>query len=485
MDDGHCKYPEWLTEYTFDNCKLNRGDYGEFLTNYLVGEHDGFVLNLNGAWGTGKTEFLRRLYSLLTTKGHPTIYIDAWESDFSEIPLSVVSSELVNQLSCINENIGNDLEKVGEFLGKALKGTIIGGAGLLSKHFLGDAGAGTEVAKALFEQSPQDFLESVKGRHTEQVDAIKQIRQQLEILAEVINTNYGCTLPVIVLVDELDRCRPNYAIEMLEVIKHFFTTKNFVFVVATDTEQLKESIKSVYGAEFNSATYLKRFFNREARLSEPDIEHYLELQDFDFSSYSNKVLFYPNVRSNESNTIKSYIEWSAKAYGLSLRDIDQLVDKFKACLRSALAASEQNSSIQIVNWFCLVIAIIEFDEAHSQFYERKENKPVVKGTFIDNIRIDAAVGSDSTFSDFYEVNMHNSVKHLIQVEDAWHDNVTHNVYGTHRRTTARDLSSYGGLVRSALTSISQTFQHYQEQSNAKIWLWHDYQLVVKLAGSIK
>ncbi len=50
MDDGHCKYPEWLTEYTFDNCKLNRGDYGEFLTNYLVGEHDGFVLNLNGAW---------------------------------------------------------------------------------------------------------------------------------------------------------------------------------------------------------------------------------------------------------------------------------------------------------------------------------------------------------------------------------------------------------------------------------------------------
>ena len=52
---------------------------------------------------------------------------------------------------------------------------------------------------------------------------------------------------VFVLVDELDRCRPTYAIEMLETIKHFFSLDNYIFVVATDTNQLSHSIKAVYG----------------------------------------------------------------------------------------------------------------------------------------------------------------------------------------------------------------------------------------------
>lgn len=127
-----CKYEKWHQEYTFENCKLNRAEYGEFLASYITGEHDGFVLNLNGQWGTGKTQFLRRFYSLLCSKGHPTIYIDAWESDFSDVPLSVVASELVSQLSKINEGIGDELDDIKNFLGKALKGAVIAGAGMLT-----------------------------------------------------------------------------------------------------------------------------------------------------------------------------------------------------------------------------------------------------------------------------------------------------------------------------------------------------------------
>ena len=483
MSQVNCKYPEWLTEYTFDNCKLNRGEYGEFLTNYLVGEHDGFVLNLNGAWGTGKTEFLRRLYSLLTNKGHPTIYIDAWESAFSEIPLSVVSSELLNQLSCINENIGNDLEKVGEYLGRALKGTIIGGAGLLSKHFLGDASAGTEMAKALFEQSPKDFLESVKGDHTEQVDAIKQIRLQLELLAEVIKTNYGSALPVIVLIDELDRCRPSYAIEMLEVIKHFFTTKNFVFVVATDTNQLQESIKSIYGSEFDSKTYLKRFFNREARLDEPDLEHYIGLSNFDDNQYANKVELYPNIHNSNKNTLHSYITWIAKAYKLSLRDIDQLVNKLNACLRTALDSADSSGKTQLVNIFSLIVALVEFDKELPQFYDRKNSSPETEGTFND-LEIDASLGHDSKLSDFYELNMHRSVMHEVSVKDDFGEEGNRLVLGTHPKSNGREAINYNGVARSALSNIRDLFQRYKQEDKRKIWLWEDYQKVVKLAGNI-
>lgn len=482
MTQVRCRYPEWLQDYTFDNCKLNKGEYGEFLTNYLVNEKDGFVLNLNGSWGTGKTEFLRRLYSLLVTKGHPTIYIDAWESDFSEIPLSVVSSELLSQLSCINEDIGSELEKVGEYLGKALKGSIIGSAALLSKQLFGDASAGAELAKAFFEQSPKDFFESVKGDHVEQVEAIKEIRNQLGLLTEVINTNYGSALPVVVLVDELDRCRPSYAIEMLEVIKHFFTTKNFIFVVATDTNQLKESIKSVYGSEFDSKIYLKRFFDREARLEEPNLEHYIGLSNFELGEYSRKVVMYPCIGNSDNETLHIYLAWIAKAYKLSLRDVDQLINKLNACLRSALESSDSLGKVQLVNVFSLIVSLVEFDKELPQFNKRKDCAPELRGEFND-LEIGTSLANGSKFSDFYELNMYRSVMHELPESDEWAEE-GQKVYGVDPRLNGRSATDYKGITRTARSSINDVFSRYQREEERKVWLWEDYQKVVKLAGNI-
>ena len=476
-----CKHQEWLTKYTFENCKLGRGEYGEFLKSYLAGEHDGFVLNLNGAWGTGKTEFLRRLYSLFISDGHPTIYIDAWESDFSEMPLSVVSSELLNQLSAMNNDIGGELTEVSKFLGKALKGAIIGGAGLLSKHLLADASAGSEMAKALFEKSPIDFLDSVKREHAEQIDAIKSIREELGNLAEVIQTNYVTSLPVIVLVDELDRCRPSYAIEMLEVIKHFFTTKNFVFVVATDTRQLRESIKSVYGSSFDSTTYLKRFFNREARLEEPKLEHYIELSKIDLSAYTGKVILYPDIKKSELNSLNTYLAWVALAYGLSLRDVDQLINKLKACLRSALNSYESSKKNQLVNIFSLIVAIVEFDKEYSQFYDRGDSNPLVEGSF-DDITV-GPEGAQFRLSQLYEFNMICSVRHEI-LTDEYGDNNKEFINGASLIVRNKDYKEYNSVLKAALSNMHELFKSNNNYSRSKIWLWRDYQKVVKLAGEI-
>jgi hypothetical protein len=482
MVEINCKYKDWLKEYTFDNCKLDRGEYGKFLKNYLAGEQDGFVLNLNGAWGTGKTEFLRRLYTLFITEGHPTIYIDAWESDFSEMPLSVVSSELLNQLSVINEDIGTELNKVGEFLGKAVKGAIIGGAGLLSKYLLDDAGAGSEMAKALFEKSPNDFLDSVKKEHAEQIEAIKSIRTELGNLAEVIQKNYSKRLPVVVLIDELDRCRPSYAIEMLEVIKHFFTTKHFVFVVATDTKQLRESIKSVYGSSFDSATYLKRFFNREARLDEPKLEKYIELSKLDINEYNGKVTLYPEIANLGSASIYKYLEWLSVAFDLSLRDVDQLINKLQACLRTALNTYDISKKIQIINTFSLITALIEFDKEKPQFDSRGTNKPINEGLYRD-LTLNL-YQENFKISDIYKINMTCSVMHEEYVSGGLRGNNVKNLYfGVRQLNNSNYSDSF--VLRSLITDISNTFSLNERQTQSKIWLWHDYQRVVRLAGMIE
>lgn len=70
--------------------------------------------------------------------------------------------------------------------------------------------------------------------------------------------SFSC--PIFIFIDELDRCRPDYAISLLEIVKHIFDIKNFVFIIATNTDQLQHSIKNVYGNDFSANDYLGRFF---------------------------------------------------------------------------------------------------------------------------------------------------------------------------------------------------------------------------------
>ena len=67
--------------------------------------------------------------------------------------------------------------------------------------------------------------------------------------------------PVVVVIDELDRCRPLYAIELLEAAKHLFSVENIVFVLAINLRELGHSIKAVYGSDFDSHEYLERFID--------------------------------------------------------------------------------------------------------------------------------------------------------------------------------------------------------------------------------
>ncbi len=485
----NCKYNEWLKDCNFNNCKLNRGEYGEFLASYITGEHEGFVLNLNGGWGTGKTQFLRRLYSLLCSKGHPTIYIDAWESDFSEIPLSVIASELINQLSQINEDIGNEFDKAQEYLGKALKGTVIGGAAAITKLLWNEASIGSEAAKVFFEKSDQDFLKAVMSEHVDQIQAIKDIRAQLAQLTEVLQSNFSYELPVVVLVDELDRCRPNYAIEMLEVIKHFFKTNNFVFVIATDSEQLQHSIKSIYGSGFDSNVYLKRFFDREASLEKPNIEMYLSMQNLDSHYSSEGLVLYPHVEGHlSSNGLNDYITWISQIYNLSLRDIDQLISKLKACLRYAVKEFQYNKGKQYINIFTLLLVLVEMDTKQYIFIKNDGSYPEIV-QLMQAFKVGKVIDPEdvvSKFNLFASLMVHCSNMH----------EVTHNDRPAKRnKTTVVGASDYyriktngkNGIYADAFKEINRIYKEYSTcsvNSPSRFWLWDDYIKVSKLAGKL-
>ena len=74
------------------------------------------------------------------------------------------------------------------------------------------------------------------------------------------------------MIDELDRCRPPYAVELLEVAKHLFSVDYIVFVLAVNRPELAHSIRDLYGSGFDAAGYLRRFFDIDFRLPDPERE---------------------------------------------------------------------------------------------------------------------------------------------------------------------------------------------------------------------
>ena len=114
-----------------------------------------------------------------------------------------------------------------------------------------DEGA-AETSKILSEQA-----QALLRRFEQSKTTIRDFKKSLAAFVSSLETP-----PFFILIDELDRCRPPYAISMLERIKHLFDADGVVFIVATDTGQLQHSINVVYGNNFNSAKYLSRFFNR-------------------------------------------------------------------------------------------------------------------------------------------------------------------------------------------------------------------------------
>lgn len=481
----NAKYASWKESHTFDNCKLNRKDYGYFLANYLIGEKDGFVLNLNGSWGTGKTEFLKRFYVELMDRGHPTIYIDAWESDFSKEPLTVVASELLNQLERLMEGaISSDvMSKVKSALGQALKGTLVGLAGIASAKLFNDSALGMEAINKILDEAPQNITTQLAEDYQSQIEAINNTRKALGVLAESLQTVNSSALPVIVLIDELDRCRPTYAIEMLEVIKHFFAIKGFVFVIATDTDQLCHSITSVYGDNFDSSQYLKRFFNRKASLPAPNISEYIQAKGYVFDRYK-KINLYPNIKHGSpiDELIKFNVALLSEAYHLKIRDIDQLIDKMHSCLRSAEAACSASEKTQYINIVALVVGLIEQDINATSFYERrhfnKTNSPIKD--------IENNIDNDINIKIYIEL----CLESVLLIHDT-----SEGMFGRPSiEQRLPDERYYRGLrgdnpsvnYLNFLGNLSTVTEVYNSKKvGMKVWLWPDIKKIIELAGNIE
>ncbi|MCC4832741.1 KAP family NTPase [Shewanella sp. 10N.7] len=389
----------------FSSDKLGRARYAEFLTHFLVGEaQNGYVLNLNSGWGTGKTYFLKRWQHSINVV-HPTVYIDAWKQDFSNDPMLAVISSIISQL---RDQSKGDVEQKIINIGSKAWGFCKQATPEITKAVVKKL-SGVDVDKVVEKNSESNLFESkdfadASGKLVSAIikdhDAkLKSIKDFKDSIAAFINDILSCTEkdnPTFIFIDELDRCRPTYAVEMLEVIKHFFDMPNVIFVVATDTEQLQHAVKAVYGNDFNANVYLSRFFQRRCTLQEQPRLEFIQnklssLEDSQLTHFNDLV--WPFL-DNDVEYLSYLVASIADVFSLPLRETEQLVDKVKAVLFTV-----EDKKVDIL----LLCSLMIIHDRYFEFYQDIINGRRAKGQ--NGMYYEPKVIQDILFKEDYSINV--------------------------------------------------------------------------------
>ena len=289
-------------------------------------------ISLDAGWGEGKTFFVRqvqttleyltkrtweaedkndkfnemepyfensKLNSIDLEKSYLPIYYNAWLYDNHNDPLMSLVFEIIRKSEIyfdtkISDQVGNPIEE------------------LLSALSI-NAGPVSFSLQGMKKMKGPDILHSV--RMAEEIrDVVKKILD--EAIIEKAQR-------LVIFIDELDRCRPNYAIEMLERIKHYFDDERIIFVVSVNKAQLVHTISNCYGYGFDSTGYLNKFFDLNAHL--------------------------PLLP--EDNKRDLHIQVFKDGQRLLGRVVDDLIDYYKLSLRDAMIFKQriEKTSLSIAN----------------------------------------------------------------------------------------------------------------------------------------
>lgn len=293
-----------------------------------------FTLNITAEWGAGKTFFLKGLEHDLKKWGHPTVYFDAWKNDLSNDPIGAfiaqVSKALLDQLT----NIKNK-DKFKKAAGSIFKAIAKTGASTLTKKFLGLTldelqeefdGAIDGIDSEKIGEKASEYITKLIDEHAKQPAAIDAFKESIKAISVEIFNDPNRKMPIYIIIDELDRCRPTYAVQLLESVKHIFETDGIYIIFGTNKEELVHTIKNVYGQEFDAVGYLRRFFDMEFRLE----------------SSEKKALGEKLFKSNDKQIKKTIIFASAEHFGpASPRPYEEMFDNMMIALRIPLREQER------------------------------------------------------------------------------------------------------------------------------------------------
>ncbi len=277
---------------TFEDDLLELQDFAARLEQFIETEHDfvegGLVIALSSKFGSGKSTFLQMWTSALEKKDEEkplVITLNAWESDYSGDPLFAIVSALAEAIQETGESAETLLEAAKDFgwFATAIVSQLVNKCTGIDPIAAGETAEKKRAERLKCVSVDMDAFSIFEGRKNAMVALKNAVR-------EIVSSS---TPRVYFIVDELDRCRPDYAITYLETIKHIFDIKGAVFIIAADRQQLENSAKSAFGRDLDFDEYYRKFVHREVtlppisnagyrRLAEKYVSYFLERENSRF-----------------------------------------------------------------------------------------------------------------------------------------------------------------------------------------------------------
>lgn len=339
---------------------LDRIPFAEALYNLITKEqtpvlqdNKSLVIALDASWGSGKTCFLELFSNTLEelnkteTKKFTVIKYNAWKNDDFDEPLLSILYNLIREQKEKEANKKAIIDKGVKILEKTVVPILLD----VIKNKTGfDAHKAYQIAKDV------DGIEKncTFKKYEEALDKREELTKAMEKLATPNSK-------VVMLIDELDRCRPTYAIELLETIKHYLNVENYIFIFALDKNQLSHSIKTQYGEGMDSGGYLRRFFDYVFNFPVPSI--------FNFCS---SLLAEIDMHPMKKNELVDGIEKLSISMKLSCRDINIILNSFIIVWETVL--NSQTINHYMMEAYIFLIAIkYKYTEYYNAIIEGNEN----------------------------------------------------------------------------------------------------------------
>ena len=349
---------------------LNRKPFAEKLSELIDKFETPFVVALDGPWGSGKSFFLKRWVGH-HQESHKAdtvvVYLDAFELDYLDEPMVALVSEISARFETKSSSYKKYLEQGKKFAAKLLLPaarivTAIATAG--ASELLAPAiEKGVQAAVAEIDSAATQLWEREHSRR----EAVTDFKKFLESLTKGVDD-----LPakkIVVVIDELDRCRPDYALSMLEIIKHFFDVNNVHFILGVNLAELENMARARYGEKLDARNYIGKFIKVKLEIPEAHPDNRIE---FGWEVFFDKTAKEMDFNGTFKSQIRSQLRM-LRSKTITLRTIQRLLTA--AAVVPNLASVNKEGAYEM-----LMCTIFIYD------FFKEERKPISKSLMFSDFQ---------------------------------------------------------------------------------------------------
>lgn len=386
------------------NDKLNRGTYAKNLKQIILScdsyprsnDNLSYVIGINAPWGTGKTTFNQMMINYLKgkwdstctldseLKATETIYYDAWKNDFWNNAFEPLFDCIIQSPSIAKTTEEYDIKSIFKNLAEIV---ALGVKGVLSQKL--DEFIGSDTISEIIRKS-KNILDNGFNTNYQTNSFFPDyclFHEAIELLRSILSKSIEEAGKIVVFIDELDRCKPTFAVQTLEIVKHLFNIEGLVFVFSLDINQLSHSVKSVYGNDFNSVGYLERFFNYITVLPQNNFSNGIEsfLKEYKLDSINSEI--------------KKRFQEILMSFCLSLREMRQVISSYFVLRSTVLNPYDEIDNAQILYFYFLTLKYKHQVEFSNTVFN---NDKLALIEIIKNNPIPFIDCSDSDYESFYK-----------------------------------------------------------------------------------